>query len=309
VHLAGVLLNRVAGRPHANMVREAIESELALPVVGYLERDAALDLPERHLGLIPTLEPGRWAAWLDRARTMVEATVDLDQVLAIARSASPLPPVLDDPFALRPRAHAVIAVARDAAFNFLYQDNLDLLRAAGAEIEFFSPLQDAALPSGTQGIYLCGGFPEVHAAALAANAAMRENILAAARDRLPIYAECGGLMYLTEEIVDLENEAHPMVGVLPGRSVMAGQLTLGYRTATATQESWLWRKGESVRGHEFHYSTWQGRPASVPPAYELRREDIDGAVIDNVFASYVHLHFLAQPAIAERFVAAAAKER
>jgi cobyrinic acid a,c-diamide synthase len=240
---------------------------------------------------------------------MVEATVDLDQVLAIARSASPLPPVLDDPFALRPRAHAVIAVARDAAFNFLYQDNLDLLRAAGAEIEFFSPLQDAALPSGTQGIYLCGGFPEVHAAALAANAAMRENILAAARDRLPIYAECGGLMYLTEEIVDLENEAHPMVGVLPGRSVMAGQLTLGYRTATATQESWLWRKGESVRGHEFHYSTWQGRPASVPPAYELRREDIDGAVIDNVFASYVHLHFLAQPAIAERFVAAAAKER
>ncbi|MCL4394770.1 MAG: cobyrinate a,c-diamide synthase [Chloroflexi bacterium] len=319
VHLAGVLLNRVAGRPHANMVREAIESELRLPVVGYLERDPALDLPERHLGLIPTLEPGRWAAWLDRARAQVEATVDLDQVLAIARAASTLSPVQDDPFALQPEARAVIAVARDAAFNFLYQDNLDLLRAAGAEIVFFSPMQDHALPSGTQGIYLCGGFPEVHAAALAANSTMREEIRAGARARLPIYAECGGLMYLTEEIVDMQNVSHPMVGVLPGRSALAGQLALGYRTATAAQESWLWRKGETVRGHEFHYSTWQGRPASMPPAYELRRDDkddaeqfvgaarFDGAVVDNVFASYLHLHFIAQPAIAQRFVSAAAQ--
>ena len=312
VRVVGVILNRVGGENHARMVKEAIESEVGVPVVGYLARDDALHLPERHLGLIPTLEPGRWRAWLAAAREKIAATVNLDQVLELARAAPQLPITNYNPFTPSPGAfHATIAVARDAAFNFLYEDNLDLLRAAGAEIAFFSPLNDRTLPRGTQGICLCGGFPEMYAAELAANAAMRAEIRAAFRAGIPIYAECGGLMYLTEEIVD----AHAMVGILPGQSVMTGRLTLGYRTARAVSDSWLWRAGETIRGHEFHYSTWENRPADLAAAYDLlpnefqREVRVDGAQIGNVFASYVHLHFLAYPELAERFVSAAASVR
>ncbi len=316
VRLAGVLLNRVGSENHARMVKEAIESEVGVPVVGYLARDDALYLPERHLGLIPTLEPGRWRGWLDAACEKIAATVNLDQVLDLARAAPQLPTTDYDPFTPSSGAFpATVAIARDAAFNFLYEDNLDLLRAAGADIAFFSPLHDLALPRGTQAIYLCGGFPEIYAAELAANAAMRDAIRGASRAGMPMYAECGGLMYLTEEIVDARNVTHAMVAVLPGRSVMKGRLTLGYRTVRATRDSWLWRAGETIRGHEFHYSTWENRPADLVSAYELGPNEFqgevrtDGAQIGNVFASYVHLHFLAYPIIAERFVSAAASMR
>ncbi len=313
VRVVGVLLNRVGGENHAQMVKEAIESEVGVPVVGYLARDDALHLPERHLGLIPTLEPGRWRAWLDAAREKIAATVNLDQVLELARAAPQLLSVGDDPFAFESKSRAVIAVARDAAFNFLYEDNLDLLRAAGGESAFFSPLHDRALPRGTQAIYLCGGFPEMYAAELAANVAMLDAIRAAFRAGMPIYAECGGLMYLTEEIVDAhaERATHAMVGVLPGRSVMTGRLTLGYRTARSVSDSWLWRAGETIRGHEFHYSLWENRPSDLSPAYELlpsasqKETRWDGACIGNLFASYVHLHFLARPELATRIVAKA----
>ena len=192
----------------------------------------------------------------------------------------------------------------------MYEDNLDLLRAAGAEIAFFSPLRDHALPRGTQAIYLCGGFPEIYAAELAANETLRAEICAAHRAGVPIYAECGGLMYLTEEIVDAENAAHPMVGLLPGRSVLTGRLTLGYRTVRAARDNWLWRAGETMRGHEFHYSVWDNRPPDMLPAYEIlpsefqREARVDGAQRDNLFASYVHLHFLACPQLAARMVSA-----
>ena len=314
VRVAGVILNRVGGENHARMVKDAIESEIGVPVVGYLARDDALNLPERHLGLIPTLEPGRWRTWLDAARAKIAATVDLDQVLELARHAPQLPITDYDPFTPSPGVlHATIAVARDAAFNFLYEDNLDLLRAAGADITFFSPLHNSALPRGTRAIYLCGGFPEIYAAELAANVAMRDAIRAAPRAGIPIYAECGGLMYLTEEIVDLESAMHAMVGILPGRSVMTRRLALGYRTARAARDSWLWRADETIRGHEFHYSTWEDRPTDLAPAYELlpnefqREVRTEGAQIGNVFASYVHLHFLARPELAARLVSASSQ--
>ena len=191
------------------------------------------------------------------------------------------------------------------------------MRAAGAEIAFFSPLRDSALPRGTQAIYLCGGFPEIYAAELTANARMHDEIRAAFRAGMPIYAECGGLMYLTEEIVDqhAERATHTMVGILPGRSVMTGRLSLGYRTVRAVSDSWLWRAGETIRGHEFHYSTWENRPTDLASAYDLLPNEfqhevrVDGAQIGNVFASYVHLHFLVHPQLTERFVSAAASVR
>ncbi len=312
IRLAGVLLNRVAGEGHAHMVTEAIESEVGVPVVGYLMRDDMLNLPERHLGLVPTLEPGRWRAWLETTRETIAGTVNLESVLELARAAPELPIPIGDPFAgYSDAGHATIAVARDAAFNFTYEDNLDLLRARGAQIVFFSPLGDRALPRGTQALYLCGGFPEIYAAQLAANSDMRANIRAAFHSGLPIYAECGGLMYLTEQIVDQQKTAYPMVGLLPGRSLMTGRLTLGYRTARAVRDNWLWRAGETVRGHEFHYSTWEGGPHDLSPAYELLPNEyeqevrIEGTQVGNLIASYVHLHFLAHPELATRFVAAA----
>ncbi len=314
VRVAGVMINRVGSAAHAQMTQDAIEESTGIPVVGYLSRDDALNLPERHLGLIPTHEPGRWRAWLDAAREKIAATVNLDQVLALARGAPPLPVVDDDPFAAHNSAgRAVIAIARDAAFNFLYEDNLDLLRAAGAEIACFSPLRDCALPRGTQAIYLCGGFPEIYAAELAANEMLRAEIRAAHRAGMPIYAECGGLMYLTEAIVDAQNAAHAMVGILPGKSVLTGRLTLGYRTVRAPRDNWLWRAGETTRGHEFHYSVWDNRPPDILPAYEIVPSEFqrdareEGAQRDDLIASYVHLHFLARPELAARLIAAGSR--
>ncbi len=313
VKIAGVLLNRVGSLTHARMVQEAIECETGVPVVGYLFDEAAFLLPERHLGLIPTAEPGRWQQWVELVGNATAQNVDLDQLLDLAE-APPLPrlPAQDDPFvAVTDAPHAVIAVAYDAAFNFHYVDNLDLLRAAGAELALFSPLHNRELPRGTQAIYLCGGFPEMYAAELAANTALREQLRQAHAAGLPIYGECGGLMYLTEAITDIHGVTHPMVGLLPGRTRMEQRVTLGYRLLQAQHDTWLWRKGETMRGHEFHYSTWQDRPATFPYLYEFQPDtyrltaQLEGVWQGNLLASYTHLHFLAKPELAARFVAAA----
>lgn len=312
VRVAGVLLNHVAGAGHAQLAREAIEAETDLPVLGYLPTDETLRLPERHLGLVPTAEPGRWQDWLISARQKVAATVNIDRLLVLAETASPPVDLANDPFADLPsKTHAVIAVARDAAFNFIYEDNLDLLRAAGAEIIYFSPLADPTLPPNTQAVYICGGFPELYAAQLSANLTLHESLRAAHTAGLPIYAECGGLMYLTESIYDLHGVGHPMVGLLPGQSVMTPQLTLGYRTFQAQSDNWLWRAGEAMRGHEFHHSVWQNRLPLLPFIYELHPDVFvptrrsEGVQIGNLIASYTHLHFLAYPPLATRFVLAA----
>jgi cobyrinic acid a,c-diamide synthase len=207
----------------------------------------------------------------------------------------------------------VIAVARDEAFHFTYPENLELLQHAGAELAFFSPLRDEVLPRGTAGVLLSGGFPEVHAARLSANGRMRQALRQAHQRGVPIYAECGGLMYLTESIVDLDGRVYPMIGLLPGRSVMSARLTLGYRLARAADTSWLLEQEETVRGHEFHYSVWEDRPADLPPAFFVRPPPgkplcppAEGAVLGKLWASYIHLHFWAKPELAGRFVAACA---
>ncbi|MCX7852254.1 MAG: cobyrinate a,c-diamide synthase [Caldilineales bacterium] len=319
VNVAGVIFNRVGSPTHAAMLREAVEQRTAVRVLGSLPRDERLTLPERHLGLVPAAEQDA-AAWVAAVRAAVEAGVDVDALLALAqarprqmafsfdeqadqRSFRPAQP----PPAERP----VVAVARDEAFSFLYPDNLELLEEAGAELAFFSPLRDVGLPEGCAALILAGGFPELYAAQLAANVAMRAAIAAAATAGMPIYAECGGLMYLCEALVDPTGAVHPMCGVLPGRSVMTARLTLGYRLARAPHDNWLWRAGETVRGHEFHYSIWQKPDQALEPAYTLlpvhyqKEARPDGAQVGNIIASYLHLHFLAKPELAARLVQAA----
>ena len=314
---AGFIVNYVANAHHGRGVAQAIERATGLPVFGWLPREASLHLPERHLGLIPTMEPGRWEAFIDTAAALVEKHLDLEGILHAAYSAPSLSSSVSTQTSLLstllnggvspPDAPTTIAVARDAAFSFTYPDNLDLLREAGARLLFFSPLHDPEPPHEVDVIILSGGFPEVYAATLAANRSMRRALREAGERGVRIYAECGGLMYLTEEILTAEGERYPMVGLLPGRSVMTSRLTLGYRVAEAATTSWLFHAGERVRGHEFHYSVWEGRPSDLPPAYTLLppsgqgEPQPEGACRGTVWASYVHLHFGAYPQLALRF--------
>jgi cobyrinic acid a,c-diamide synthase len=314
VRIVGVLLNRVGSDKHTRMLQDAIETSVGVPVVGALRRDETLQLPERHLGLVPTAEPGRWQAWIAAVAQQVTDQVDLGKIIELASNAAALPRTSSRVSSVaslhEDGVPPVIAVARDAAFSFLYEENLDLLREAGADIAFFSPLHDQALPPRTSVLYLCGGFPELYAAELAANKPMLAAVRAAVRDGMPVYAECGGLMYLTQAIVDLDGKTHTMAAVLPGQSLMTKRLTLGYRTIQAAFDNWLWRAGETMRGHEFHYSTWNDSTGAVPAAYtivpdEWRSESrSEGATIRNVVASYIHLHFLSYPELAVRFVRA-----
>jgi len=314
VPLAGFIVNFVGGQAHGQGVAKAIEQATGLPVLGWLPRNPALKIPERHLGLIPTAEEGHWQDFIDSAAEHVSRYVDLDRLLEIASSAPsvPAPDLLADqqshPQFDNQNVTVRIAVARDEAFNFTYQENLDLLHAAGAEIVFFSPLHDTALPGGTCGIILSGGFPELYAAKIASNRQMRLALQIAHASGMPIYAECGGLMALTQSITNLRGQEHPMFGLLPGRSVMTDKLQMGYRLAQAAGDSWLLHPGETVRGHEFHYSIWENRPDDLQPAYILTHPDQqgetrpEGASINSLWASYIHLSFWTRPELALRFV-------
>ncbi|MDW8396298.1 MAG: cobyrinate a,c-diamide synthase, partial [Anaerolineae bacterium] len=301
VNLVGVIFNRVGSPTHAQMLQEAVAQHTDVRPLGSVLRNPALERPDRHLGLVPAAESSP-AEWIEAARQATETGVNLDALLGIAEQHSVClaPPAVRVSGLKNKHKRPTIAVARDAAFSFIYTDNLELVEEAGGQVAFFSPLNDTGLPEGSSALILCGGFPELYAAQLAANAAMRAAIRRAAQQGMPIYAECGGLMYLCEALVDQHGKAHPMCGVLPGRSVMGSRLTLGYRTASVEQDCWLWRAGESVRGHEFHYSTWQTDPA-LPPLYTFapsryqREPRSDGARIGNVIASYLHVHFMAKP--------------
>lgn len=318
LNIIGYIANNVAGLGHGEGVRLAIERATGKPCFGWVARDPTLTLPERHLGLVPTAEPGAWQAFIARASTVVAQQLDLVALWqAVADTPTPVSRVTTGSIPSTPlRTQSRIAIAEDAAFSFLYPENLELLREAGADLVPFSPLRDPALPSGTQALYLCGGFPELYAAELAHNTSLHEELRTAAARGLPIYAECGGLMYLTEAIIDQAGVRHPMTGVLPGVTTMTQRLTMGYRRLRAQRDTWLWRQGEEIRGHEFHYSTWTERPPTLAPLYQMlpwkatagatpQAEQGEGVCVGNVLAAYTHLHFLARPQLAERFVAAA----
>ncbi|HEX8391851.1 MAG TPA: cobyrinate a,c-diamide synthase [Longimicrobium sp.] len=301
--LAGVILNRCAGEGHFALCRDAV-LQAGVPVLGWLPADDAIRLPERHLGLTTAAERPLDVA---RLRELARATLDTDAIVRVARSAGALPAFADPLPARVTGTRARIAVARDRAFNFYYPENLDLLRDAGAELVPFSPLADAAVPD-ADGLYLGGGYPELHAAALAANGSMLESVRAFAASGRPVVAECGGLMYLAEWLVDGDGARHAMAGVIPGTSALGG-LTLGYREAEALADSPVAERGWTVRGHEFHHSTRDAPPDH--PAYRLDTGAAEGFVsaVGNVIATYLHLHWGADPRMASRFVHRAAAHR
>ncbi len=339
VDVAGVIFNRVGSDHHERLLREAIEP-LGIPVVGALRRDERIATPERHLGLVPAgeREASARAALATLAETMARC-VDLDEMERIARGA---PRLAGASWSARwdgaraagasaagmeaPAGGVRIALAAGPAFSFHYEENLELLRAAGAELAPFDPLTDEALPADADALLLAGGFPEVYGAELEANAALRAQIAAFAASGRPVLAECGGLLYLSQEL-----DGHEMCGALPVRARMTDRLTLGYREATAaTATPWL-AAGERVRGHEFHYTQVEPAPAEaarvepgrgepgrggaahaagdeLPAAWKLSArgsERAEGYARGGVQASYLHVHWAAHPQIARRFAQAA----
>lgn len=312
VRMAGVILNQTASQKHLQWTREAVETEAGIPVLGHLPKDSSLHIPERHLGLVPTAERGRLEDFLSHLGILIEEHLDLERIMEIARSAAPLPVPSSSVFPAEPwPARAVIAVARDEAFSFYYQDNLDLLEAYGARLVPFSPLRDAGLPVGTQGVYLGGGFPEVYAAELSANEGMLRSIREAAGRGLPVYAECGGLMYLSEGITDFEGRRFPMVGLIPRWSAMQRwRIIMGYVELETQNRSFLSPAGVRLRGHVFHWSEVEPFSPETSAYRVLGAEPRwDGYQKDNILSSYVHLHFGAAPELARGFVEACASLR
>ncbi|MFJ9952466.1 cobyrinate a,c-diamide synthase [Kitasatospora sp. NPDC091207] len=312
VRLAGVILNRVASDRHEQLLREALEEGSGVPVLGAVRRSAAVATPSRHLGLIPAVERSAEAlrAVADMGE-LVAASVDLDAVLALARTAPPLdatpwdPAAEVDPVTGAPR----IAVAGGAAFSFSYAENAELLTAAGAEVVPFDPLHADALPAGTAGLVIGGGFPELYVRELSANATLRAAIAAFAGSGAPVAAECAGLLYLGQELDGL-----PMCGVLDTSARMTERLTLGYREAVALTDSPLGPTGTRVRGHEFHRTVCEPAAGERPAwGWRLptgpRTEGFTGGTLGNVHASYLHLHWAGSPQLAASFAAAAAAHR
>ena len=304
--IAGVIVNNVGSEKHAQWVTEAIEA-IGIQVVGCVPRMDTLNVPERHLGLFMAEE--RDAATdllIQEAAAVVKKYVDMEKVFSIAESTSDFAIAAPEQ-RVTPKTGLRIAVARDEAFCFYYEDNLDLLRDLGAEIIFFSPLHDSTVPKDIGGLYLGGGYPELYAAQLVDNSALRMAIKDASRQCMPIYAECGGLMFLTHHLIDQHGVEHAMSDVIPGYTRMTDCLKMGYREVETLRDTILLPKGMVTRGHEFHYSEWVQPDKCLPSAYAIKLRDgndvqQDGFASGNVLASYVHIHFACYPALTQNFV-------
>lgn len=309
--LCGVVLNHVGGPGHREILTEAMAGAPGVPVLGFLPRDPGLAMPARHLGLVDPAEAAEPGAWVAALADAVEAGLDVGRLLAsLPRHDLPVPVPIPVP-----RPVARLGVARDAAFRFYYEENLRLLAQAGADIAPFSPLADAALPVDLDGLYLGGGYPELFAEKLAENAAMRRDVAAFAASGRPVYAECGGFMYLMDSITDASGRRFPMAGVFPFAAAMGERFAaLGYRGVSTTAPTLLGPAGTVVRGHEFHYSHRVGGTGGIETAYALSGRagplpGPEGFRIGNVLGSYVHLHFGSNPGVAAAFTQAMARGR
>ncbi len=307
VDLKGVILNNIGSSAHFRSVKYSIEKTTGLAVLGFLPKDENLNLRERHLGLIPAQEKRPLNALLKTITQLVEDNIDVGRIIAMSRGSAQLPdfkPRLFSRKALQLKAN--IAIAKDAAFNFYYQDNLDLLSYYGAKLSEFSPLKDKALPAGVNGIYIGGGFPELFARRLAKNIALKNDILRRSREGMPVYAECGGLMYLMKNIVNCRNKNFAMTGVFDSSVKLGSKLSaLGYVNIKVIKNNILSEKNTRARAHVFHWSYLEKLPGKTNFAYCLRK---NGRIIDdgflkwNVLASYAHLHFAAYPKFAKNFI-------
>lgn len=311
-NIVAVIANKVGSEGHFQLVKQAIEQECDVPVIGYLKRELEIEIPERHLGLIPSMERGELNPFFDKLGALVSETVDIEKLLELS-VARPLEIRRNSSIFEKKRENIVkIAVAKDSAFNFYYPENLEIMEANGIEIVYFSPLGDEQLPEDIDGLYLGGGFPEEFAQDLARNLKAKRSIKEAIEKGLPTLAECGGFMYLTEFIETTEMKRYEMAGVIPGSVQMQSKLAaLGYREINGQNGNFI-LENLSARGHEFHYSTFQADEEAVPYAYEtkgMRGVSKEGYLLHNLVAGYTHFHFASCPDMVENWIRKCLEDR
>jgi cobyrinic acid a,c-diamide synthase len=319
VNIKGVILNRIAGLRHENILRKSIEERCDIPVLGAMPKLKELNFPERHMGLVPTFEHAWAVESIETMSAIVEKYIDLKAIENIARTESfhtvtelqqsQTTDVLQSQKKSNTN-HLKIGIVKDSAFQFYYPENIDALRLAGAQTVFISPLNQKSIPK-VDALYIGGGFPETHAEALAKNKKFRKELKLLAEDGMPIYAECGGLMFLGEELI-LDGKTYPMAGVFP---VVFGFSKKpqghGYTIIEVINENPYFKTGTQIRGHEFHYSSvlkWKGNDSDLVFLMKKGKgfkDQKDGLCYKNVFATYTHLHALGTPAWAKSFVQAA----
>jgi cobyrinic acid a,c-diamide synthase len=309
-NIAGVIANNVSGQNHYDYIKKAIEETCSIPVLGYLQKDKEITIPERHLGLIPSTENKSPSILYDRLGELILKTVEIDRLIEVASSADAFPNYKKAIFQEDSRTFDLqIAIARDEAFCFYYQDDIDLFESLGARIHYFSPLNDKRIPGDVDGIFIGGGFPELYAEGLMMNKSMRNSILETANQGTVIYGECGGMMYLLDELIDTEGRSFKMCGVLEGTSRMESKRQgLGYISVSALYDNPLCKKGDTFRSHEFHWSRLSDIPKDTIFAYETRKSNgkrcgLDGIYSkDNIIASYTHVHFSSNPKLAHNLL-------
>lgn len=340
LNIAGVICNQIGSASHFDRIQTAVAKTVPVPILGGLPRTEQVSIPERHLGLWRATEDDLARTdYIESLAQLIAAHLDLDALIAVAQSAQSVqaaagtaPPTAMPPTGYKPSVAPLslspvrIGVAQDQAFCFYYAVNLTLLEQAGAELVPFSPLQDF-LPEHLDGLYLGGGYPELYAEQLSGNQAMCQAIAAFCRSGRPVYAECGGLMYLSQGLLEAEQTTHAFVGIFPFWTQMGNRVKLGYRQVDVTGENSYFPHQGTIRGHCFHYSDMVDatgnllvlRPGSSPPPpavtghsqplqfnYRLRgwgdHQSWEGYQVYNVLASYVHLHFGCNPAFPQGFV-------
>ncbi|MDI3481570.1 MAG: cobyrinic acid a,c-diamide synthase [Tepidanaerobacteraceae bacterium] len=317
--IRGVILNRIGSFKLYACLKDIIEKNTGIRVLGYVPHSEEYTLPERHLGLVPGAEVADLRDRLDRLACAVEKTVDLDMLMDIAKEAPELQKSEAGIPVVNPGAKIKIAVAWDKAFNFYYRDNLDLLEMMGAELIYFSPMEDTSLPHGIHGVYFGGGFPEVFARELSLNTSMRNDVRQKLLNGLPAYAECGGLMYLCRTLRDKNGETFDMAGVIPAKSEMTQALQrFGYSAICFCKDNILGNAGTTTRAHEFHYSILKVEAGQeFEYCYEVQKPTgrsgqtpyYDGIKIKNVLAAYQHIHFWSNQKLAANFIENCVKYR
>ena len=299
-HIAGILLNDCKPALY-NMLAPMLEAETGLPVLGYLPPLPEAAIASRHLGLYTAAEVDDLQQKLSLLADAAADTLDWPRLRALCEGPAPAAPQTPD----QTPPQVKIAVARDEAFCFAYAETLEALQSAGAEPVFFSPLQDAALPAGIGGLYLPGGYPELHAAALSANKTMLQSVKNAIESGLPTAAECGGFLYLGQALEDSAGKSYPMAGVLPGQGVRVGRLVrFGYASLTAKTDSMLFQKGESLPVHEFHHWDSTANGADFTAAKSNGKTWDCGFANEHFYAGFPHLYWAGTP-LPQRFAAAA----
>ena len=303
VKIAGVILNQVASDRHLELLETALKT-IRMPILGVLRRNSEIKIPDRHLGLIPSGEIPQVNRVFARLADLARVSFDWDKLEPLLVAPPPQNSIVST--ISNSKSNVKIGVAKDAAFNFYYQDNLDILTELGAELVDWSPIADKSVPDNIQGLYFGGGFPEMFAQQLAANKKVLNQLKKIILAGMPTYAECGGLMYLCEKLIDLERQSRPMVGIIPSTVSMKAKLTLGYRKAIAFKDRFLVTANRTVVGHEFHRS--QIHTLSTDALWQLQGFHqsspilAEGWQIIHLHASYLHLHWGENRHFAGRFI-------